>query len=485
MDYTENFVSNLKTKDELRKIFIENYNYIHGSTVDTIGMPMDNIGDRICYFISAFNIVSRLQCTIYFEIDNLCEIAEINRIREKVRNDECVITEEAKCFNKYLLIQTIIESQKPEYRNNLLSRVNFIQSRLHAYLFDENKFNSEELIIKSKIDDIIKILGDMEVDLTFFEDYTYNDPDLYMKLQRYYSYEKFTSFGDTPGALDAFIRDELDQWITGIEECIRGLEGAEELEANQSIDQEILKQDINGMRENLNRILVILNSIRRREGIVPCTNSGNNLMNRQIKIEQLGLTIDDLSPSGSLSAVPLKLFLEDINISGSESALFLDDSEGLVTLRGYDRPDGHSYIIVGAKQIPIEKIGERLKEYVYTNYIFCGASWNCGGSHSVVSLCYSEKCERMIHTFVNETRRIEKEITQGYTGHLCYRGITSELLIFENRNCIARLIDAIYQFVRTNTELTIPNVHGGSINYYDKYIKYKNKYIELKKKLKK
>lgn len=472
MDYVQiinDFVSNLKTKQELKQLFIDNYEYIHGSTVDTIGMPMHNVGDKICYFISAFNIISRLQCTIFFEIDNLCLQEQIIAIKNKVvEHNECITEEEAKCFNKYLLIQTIIESQKQEYRNDLVSRINFIQHRLHAYLFDVTKFSSEELDNANKIDTLKQLT--MQVDITYLTEIGIQE-DLFINLMKLYDYNKFSNMPDIPEGIDSFIKNELDEWIEGIKECIEGV--------NKESEKYPEDVDLNGLKIVLPEMLKVLSSLKTSEQTV-CTNSANNQANRQIKIELLGLVIDGNEPSGSLSAVPLRLFLEDINVKDRKSAVYLLDSS---QLRTYNRPDGPSYIILDDGRITINNLVTKITSYDLTNYYLCGVSWNCGGKHSVVSLCYDGDCnlDTLIHTFVNETTRVRQSLTAEYTGHLCSsKYIGTELMVFENRACVGSLREAVRRYIGTS-EMHMPNIHGGSVNYYDKYIKYKNKYIELKK----
>jgi hypothetical protein len=53
--------SHIKTKGELKKNFINTYENIRGDCIDIIGIPLYNVDSVICYFITSFNFISRLQ----------------------------------------------------------------------------------------------------------------------------------------------------------------------------------------------------------------------------------------------------------------------------------------------------------------------------------------------------------------------------------------------------------------------------------------
>jgi len=139
------FKENILSKDELKYLFI--YTYQH-KRIDDIGLPIYNKLDKICYFITGFNMIARLQYIIYKEIDNLIELDKIKKYVIKINNNECLNDIESKKFNKYLLIQTLIEVHSEDimkkiYNNSYDSFIiqDFIESRLSEYSFSESTLN--------------------------------------------------------------------------------------------------------------------------------------------------------------------------------------------------------------------------------------------------------------------------------------------------------------------------------------------------------
>ena len=136
------FKENILSKDELKYMFIHTYD---DKRINNIGLPIHNKSDRICYFITGFNMIARLQYIIYKEIDNLVELDEIKKYIDKIHNNVCLNDIESKKFNKYLLIQTLIEIHSEDilkkiYNNRYDERIiqNFIESRLNEYAFSES-----------------------------------------------------------------------------------------------------------------------------------------------------------------------------------------------------------------------------------------------------------------------------------------------------------------------------------------------------------
>ena len=139
------FKENILSKDELKYLFIYTY---ENKRISNIGLPINNKSHRICYFITGFNMIARLQYIIYKEIDNLIELDEIEQYVIKINKKECLNDIESKKFNKYLLIQTLIEVHSEDimkkiYNNRYDSIIiqDFIESRLNEYSFSESTLN--------------------------------------------------------------------------------------------------------------------------------------------------------------------------------------------------------------------------------------------------------------------------------------------------------------------------------------------------------
>jgi hypothetical protein len=144
--YNKNFKENILLKDELKFLFIYTY---QDKRIYDIGLPMHNKEDNICYFITGFNIIARLQYIIYKEIDNLIEIDEMKIYIDKIKQNKCLDYEESKKFNKYLLIQTLIEVHSDDILTKLYGKTKnikfiiqeFIEQRLSEYAFSESSLN--------------------------------------------------------------------------------------------------------------------------------------------------------------------------------------------------------------------------------------------------------------------------------------------------------------------------------------------------------
>jgi len=80
------FKENILSKNELKYIFIYTYD---DKRINNIGLPIHNKSDNICYFITGFNMIARLQYIIYKEIDNLIQLDEIKKYIDKIDNNIC------------------------------------------------------------------------------------------------------------------------------------------------------------------------------------------------------------------------------------------------------------------------------------------------------------------------------------------------------------------------------------------------------------
>lgn len=139
------FKENILSKNELKYIFIYTYD---DKRINNIGLPIYNKSDIICYFITGFNMIARLQYIIYKEIDNLIELDEIKKYIYKIKDNICLNDIESKKFNKYLLIQTLIEIHNEDIMKKIYNNrydgntiQNFIETRLSEYSFSESTLN--------------------------------------------------------------------------------------------------------------------------------------------------------------------------------------------------------------------------------------------------------------------------------------------------------------------------------------------------------
>ncbi|MBM3930662.1 MAG: hypothetical protein FJ336_05235, partial [Sphingomonadales bacterium] len=183
-----NFYENILSQDDLKILFASTY---ENTRKKVVGFTLYNIGDSVCYTLSSFNLLSRMQGVILNEIDNLINISDIV---EKIKKNECVNKIEATNFNKYLLIQTFIELHDNiillKLKDKLLAssisipkddiishlRINFIRKRLEQYVFPEEAFDVRdpfEVDINKSNTEIIKIIKN------FYELTQYSDPDIH------------------------------------------------------------------------------------------------------------------------------------------------------------------------------------------------------------------------------------------------------------------------------------------------------------------
>lgn len=139
------FKDNILSKNELKYIFIYTYD---DKRISNIGLPIHNKSDNICYFITGFNMIARLQYIIYKEIDNLIELDEINKYITNIKQNVCLNDIESKKFNKYLLIQTLIEIHSEDIMKKIYNNrydeytiQDFIETRLSEYSFSESTLN--------------------------------------------------------------------------------------------------------------------------------------------------------------------------------------------------------------------------------------------------------------------------------------------------------------------------------------------------------
>lgn len=169
------FTENIMSKNELKFLFIYTYD---DKRVKDIGLPMHNKNNNICYFITGFNLIARLQYIIYSEINNLDD--NITNLVDKINKNECLNDSESKKYNKYLLIQTIIEVHSNEIINKIIpvpisieEKIQiFIESRLSEFTFPESTLNKN--IDELFIDYLIKKCGEISIKCNNYFNNKYN-----------------------------------------------------------------------------------------------------------------------------------------------------------------------------------------------------------------------------------------------------------------------------------------------------------------------
>ena len=190
----ENFLdkNNIKSKTQLKKIFFDTIETQRIGTIENTGLKLSNIDEKICYFITGINFIYRLRWILLKEIDELIDKPSIENIVDIINSkigletdSQCLSEIDAKNFNKYLVLQTMIEAgtltDKKKCVNFIIKRLLNLQSyddvihRLIEYnqhFYDiinvinektkeldiyklKNKIN--DLIVKNNISDINEI----------------------------------------------------------------------------------------------------------------------------------------------------------------------------------------------------------------------------------------------------------------------------------------------------------------------------------------
>ena len=194
-----NFNKSILTKDELKLLYWYTYDKTRHNTK---GLSFQNLSKEICYTISSFNLISRLQYILYDEINRL---QDINAICIKIQNDECLTPEEANMYNKYLILQTFIEihdsdlllkiNEKYKYvelKNDLYDipriRIQYIRKRLEQYVFLEKEDLDLLDIFEINIINLLKDIDEELPSLSFFLNGWFNDYKIYNKSNEMLTY---------------------------------------------------------------------------------------------------------------------------------------------------------------------------------------------------------------------------------------------------------------------------------------------------------
>jgi hypothetical protein len=513
-------------RDELKKLFIENYDIENDFKIKNIGIPIFNSNDSSCFFISALNLIARMQYVIFNEINNLIEYPEIIALNDKISNDECLTNEEVKNFNKYLLIQTIIELINS---SNSIKNMQLIKSRLDSYLFIKNEFtfdanqNNMFMSIVDKIHDYYKFfISNPEYENISKQIKTYSQ-DL---ISQYYT---LYALNDYPVINENFYNPTLDI-LNQIAEKLRSID-LTTLPSNliriEDLDRMMnrLNQDDKFTEEDFDTIEAVFTDTR-------CSNMKLKEFEKNISLINIfGLKSEDIN-GGNDPNIILKILLSTIT-EPTNYRIINDDNLSNVKTSLTDCTEPYVFInlkfdmsnlIVG----PINKV-EPPKSTIsrqtstiarpprpqiispinlfknVNNYDLGGILYICNtgvGGHSVVSLNYvSDSINSREHTLINDDSKypLNLKITYLYEssekGKNCTNKIEPNQLLYESARFINILKEQMNNFIREynstssagslSTSSSTAGSIGGAVlndknNYYkNKYLKYKSKYLNL------
>lgn len=490
------FVKNLKTRDELKTLFINNYNNSRGSTIDTVGIALNNTNNTICYFISAFNIISRLQYVIFNEINKLSDLSEIVT---KLTEDKCLEEEESKKFNKYLLIQTIIEVHTAE----ITDKIEFIHERLKQFTFSKNSFDLNEPLMNKVQNEI----GNIRTQLLNVW-YILNSEDnmnLMSLVDKLYKTNEINisaayATGETENLYKNFFEESISKIIEIKEKFLKNYS---KWMTDGKLNLENIKTDFNEFDEindatdlldnltTLHSSFNIIDDLTRKytdKDIVMdelCANTllKNNMLNKEFLRTYFAVTIDGKEPNGSMSSITIRALLDCLD---TPDVVIMSDNSSFESIKTNIKEQSVPYVIYNYDNLKnlLDNDFVNLKNNEDNLYNLVTISYNCGNKHSVASTCYGKECLDFKHILINENKKFEvdlKNFNSGSKGNHCIaEKMSLENITFELNSYVKKLLNDI-QIYSTTNGLTMPNIHGGGDRFKLKYLKYKNKYLMLKK----
>ena len=363
------------TKDELKFLFMDNYRHNH--KIYRLPALNNNLGNQ-CFRNASFIFLSRMQYVIY---GMLC-----------ILNDDLTKNED---FNKYLIIQTLIELMDNIIIENLINsnsaiaqkRTTFLDNRLDEYRFNEG-------------------------------------------------------YPDNIGAL--YVTKQLE-----------GLQPTLDLSNIQKMIEYKIKYLKNG-------IFGLLQYRKARD---------------EYQHILFGTVVDSVSGGNSYDVIDYLI-----------NNVFHKESIFISTDRTAQEEPHKIYTIYNTNMKGVQIKGDIERYKIKTNtttkdkYKLVGILYNCE-RHEFASICFGDNCETRMHTFINDATVSFKEITEKVG---CSSNInTTVSLLYENEIVQDHmnqefLKNPLFEGLRKEVDLVPPYIHGGNINYYDKYKKYKTKYITLK-----
>ena len=487
------FIRNLKSKDELKTLFINNYDNSRGSTQDTVGLPLTNTNETICYFISAFNIVSRLQYVIFNEIDKLSDLAPII---VKLNADECLEDAESKKFNKYLLIQTIIEVHAQRITDD---RINFIHDRLKQFTFSKNIAGLQNVMMTKIHDELDKLKENLVKlnDLIEVENLVQFGLNLITQINQ--DINSAYSTGDTTNLYKNFIdvvnekykvikenfNEYYDKWMT--EEELNLVVIRVDDPYYDEDNNEKLKKMLQTINLQFNTVDELIRQFTSGDTTIHvlCANSllQNNFINKAFLKTFFAITIDGNIPGDSMSSIAILALIDCLDTTDVK---IISDMGTIESIKANIKEQNIPYVIYnyGELNYLLETDYVNLKNNEDNSYNLVTLSYNCGSKHSVVSTCYGTECTNFKHILINEDTNHAldlKDFNKGTKGKLCVPHTMSlENITFELDSYVKKLSNDIQTYSESKG-LTMPAIHGGARDEFKlKYLKYKNKYLMLK-----
>lgn len=524
-----NFYENILSKNDLKILFASTY---ENTRKKVVGFTLYNIRDSVCYTLSSFNLLSRMQGVILNEIDNLVNISDVV---EKIKRNECVNNIEANNFNKYLLIQTFIELHDNnillKLKDKLLTptiiipkddiishlRINFIRKRLEQYVFPEEVFDVRDPFeddIKKSNNEIKNIINEF-FELTNYDTYfgnilsnvnTFDERLEWLVKSRGdigqpndNGYENILKdykqlLTDIQQNIQKYYNSNID--ITGIDLTnfdLSIISATATTESELKNYFELKKKEIDTISNHLITLIdkYLNNTITKADFTI---NHCNNIdlskksENLRFSVDMFGLTVGNVCPLGNTTLITIQALINildsthitEYDISGNISA-YVIRKFGNLTTRLSD---------INTLNIP--------------NYKIVGITLNCGNRHSISALCYGDDCITQNFTVLNDmTRNINQLIDSsgnvsitGNFGSLCSQNLNDikiETILYEKNNVVSDMQTKINIDIKNiiitlfpkagKIPIDFPTLHGGNINdiYYTKYLKYKEKYLNLKK----
>lgn len=500
---------------ELKKLFIKNYDIENNNIkIKNIGIPIVNLNDSSCFFISAINLIARMQYVIYNEIKNLVGYEEIIALNEKITRDECLSESEVKQFNKYLLIQTIIEL----FDSDVMSRIEQLIIRLGLYLFIKNEFaydtnqNNMFMSIVDKIHDYYKYFKSSPIYKEISNKIKKFSQGLIFQYYTLYAFEDYPFMNEEFYVPTLNILNQIARQLSSIENANlpHNLVKIEDLV--QMMNR--LNNDDKFTEEDFNSIQAVFSDTR-------CSNIKLKEFEKNLSLINIfGVGVEEIN-EGNDPNIVLKKLLNDItaptnyriinnidnlnNVKNSltncvEPYVFMNlrfDIKNLIT--GVIQENNQLTIISG--KTPRTQIPSPINFFTnQNNYNLGGILYTCSDgphSHSAVSLQYSfeNSITSREHTLINDDKKYPLELytinsyLDSNKGRICSDQMQPVQLLYESQKYYDELKKEIYSFVsntnNSSASASVDAVVGGAIlnnnDYYkNKYLKYKAKYLNLK-----
>lgn len=497
----ENFLNEqyVKNRNELHDIFVNTYHKMRAGNISNTGIKLTNPDNNICYFLSGFNVIYRMQNVILDEIDNLVDYNEIISIINEIKikkqkglnpDDNCLSNDQVKKFNKYLLIQTIIEAGT---FTDPSSCIEFIRKRLKNYQFEYQKngalitYNN---LLSDKIEQYVKtnLIDELfdEIEKTGNSDYSI------------YSISDDCGIGE----FFEFTKIDINQKIE--QGNITSVKGIQEIYIENHLKLVSKKIDELNKKYGMNVTCDFEEKIFKH--ITLDTNCKYNKHTESLLpnlVDIYGLTINGRQSPGNVALAPINDFISVINNNNIKRINKSTDDDDYDKLKREIDTENAQYILVNYSY------GNKmaLKNLSHTNnYKLVAMTLNCNNGHEIATVCYNNKCSNYQYIVLNQDKSSELNDLDKFDinfelvnntdtriktilGAFCGKGgkISVMNILFEHNDCQQKIDKKLGKYgLNVNAPIFKPNKITNSnsdLNDYfkQKYIKYKSKYLSLKK----